>query len=628
MQGNSKPAAVDREHVTLPGERVERSGPWLPYVLGFLGAYVNIMCYGFRYGLGNHGFELPLVNLLRNPSLYPNDPIREGLLRLPTLFWPVVAQMSRWFTTEQVLLIFFVITKAVLFVGMARLVIRMVKDYRLAACIILAIAFSPFLNSLTPFGLSDVLDSIQTHTSLAIAMIVWVGVYLTEGRWLGAVLICGLTTYVSALAAAHTLFAFLFFAILDWRLRRPQILTGALLGVVINIPAIALWHDRLSGAVPKDFVQALLRLAPGHLRLRNHSPHELIFGAGLLAAAGLMVFIAKEAGLRREFRFEMLALSYLIPVALGGFFGEFLLTPRLARLQLLRADSFLILYASLLIQAYGANLLLVEEGLSTGAPFVLGSLSILGPLLAGSRLLWSLFLAMLFWADPRAHFEVVWQQAVRTLRRSPTAGVVLLLCLSVAGGLALSWHRAWPLIPALVGAYVFLYAGGLPTVSRRVSKLAISLCCVAVALAAVRGAHQVPRHPHAWNPIIEQKGAMADWFALQRWAKDHTPTDAQFLVPALPGGFREFSERASWGEWRDGAVVYWFPAFADLYRERMVALGPSWNSPNNYEHQTWEGLSAVARANHLDYIIQSRNVRYAVSPVFANGSYAVYKVPQ
>ncbi len=614
------------ERLGRPNEMVESVSPWLPYMIGFVGAYLNIVAYGFHFGLNNHEFELPLVNLLRNPSLYPNDAIREGLLRLPTLFWPIVAQLSRWLSTEQVLFIFFVLTKIVFFVAVARLGTRMVKDYRLVACIILAIAFSPFLERPTPFGHSNILDYIQTHTSLAVAMILWVGVFLIEEHWMSAIVICGLATYISSLVVVYTLFALLVFAFLDWRRRKGQILAGALLGAVITIPAFALWHDRLSTAVPKGFVQALLMLSPGHLTLRSHPAHQLIYGTGLLAAAVLMPFIARKAGLCRELRLEVLALSYLIPVVLGAFFGEFLLTPGFARLQLLRADSFLVLYAVLLIQVYGANLLLGEEEVRPRATLLLGSLAILLPISRSPGLLWPLFVAMLLWADPKLRFEALWQHLAGSLGRSPATGIVLLACFVTAGRVALAWSSAGGVvILALVGGCLLAYGGSSAIVSARITQLAVALCCTAMVLV---GIDEAPKPSNLWNPIIKPGQIATDWFDVQRWAKDHTPTDAQFLVPTRVGGFRMFSERSCWGEWKDGSVVYWFPPFADVYRQRMEALGPQWKSPANYKHQPWERLLSLALANHLDYIIQFRDVSYAVSPVFSNSTYAVYKVLQ
>ena len=80
-------------------------------------------------------------------------------------------------------------------------------------------------------------------------------------------------------------------------------------------------------------------------------------------------------------------------------------------------------------------------------------------------------------------------------------------------------------------------------------------------------------------------------------------------------------------------IAYHYPPFADVYRQRMLAVGYSWQEwsgtdsmTENYKHLSWGHLLSVARQNHLSYIIQFRDVPYPVSPVFANQHYAVYKV--
>ncbi len=74
---------------------------------------------------------------------------------------------------------------------------------------------------------------------------------------------------------------------------------------------------------------------------------------------------------------------------------------------------------------------------------------------------------------------------------------------------------------------------------------------------------------------------------------------------------------------------------AGIYRRRMAALGlvprGTWvafpEMRENYKRQSWERLVEIARENRLRYIVQFRDVPYPVPPVFANPTYAIYKVP-
>ena len=601
-------------------------------LIGLLGAYCNIVAYGFAYGRYNHEFELALANWLRNPSLYPHDPITEAFARFPTVFWPATAYLSQWLSTEKVLFLFFLLTKLFFFLALARLVARTVKDNRLIAWIVLSVALSPFLNDFTPFGATDILNAVQTHTSLAVALLLWAGVFLVEEHWLGGTLLCALTIYLDALFVVYTLFAFAAFAVVDWPRRRKRILVAALLGAAITLPWVILSRGIFFRGYPPDYVEALLAFYPFHLTLRSHAAYDLLCGAGLLVAAVLMVVVAAKATLARHRRLELLAASYLIPVLLGASFGELLLTPQLARLQFLRADSFLVLYAILLIQIYGAELLLARRGRSTATTFFFSALAILLPLSDLLGLLWALFIAMFLWAYHQERLEGFFQAMARRRSTQALGLLVLLAGITVAGRADADWTSAVVILLTVTGGCLLASGRSANHSAARLTKLTAGVSAIAFIMVAVG---TVPKLSNLWNAEVAPKPLEADWLGAQQWAKANTPQDAQFLVPTYPGGFRVFSERSSWGEWKDGQAAYHFPPFADVYRERMQALGfpwrPEWIRTKtmmaNYKRLSWERLLSVAQANHLSYIIQFRDVNCPTSPVFANHSYAIYKVP-
>src|SRR5215831_14575420 len=106
--------------------------------LALLGVYLNIVAFGFAYGVDNQKFMLAMVNWLKNPALYPNDPITEGFARFPTFFWPAVAYASTWVDTQLVLFLAFLVTKGLFFGALTRLVAAALQDARWIACIVCA----------------------------------------------------------------------------------------------------------------------------------------------------------------------------------------------------------------------------------------------------------------------------------------------------------------------------------------------------------------------------------------------------------------------------------------------------------------------------------------------------------
>ena len=613
------------DHLTEPDLARTHHG----VLLSTVAAYANIVAWGFAYGTYNHEFELPLVNWLHDPSLYPNDPITEAFARFPTIFWPVVTYLSHWMSTERVIFLFFLLTKLLFFTAVVRLVESRVRDEALAACIVLAVALSPFLNDLTPLGASNILEATQTHTSLTVALLVWVGCFLLEGRWIPAALLCGFTIYLDALFYVFILFAFATFAILDWRSRRPAILLAGLLGAAISVPWLVLSRGTIFLRYPKGYVEALLAFYPYHLNLRSHEKYELLSAAGLMLAGGLIVVVARRTRMRPDLRLELLTASFLIPILLGSLFGKFFLTPTLARLQLLRADSFLVLYMTLLIQIYGANLPFAAARIPA-TTFLLSELAILMPLADSLGLVWPLLICGFLWASRPEPFENVCRTISGSRRARFIILSVLLAWIVFAGIAKADWTSTVVILLLIIGGSLFIYQGPEALSIIPAIKLMITVSSVAIVMIA---AGTVPTVGSFWHPTVAQTPLEQDWRAVQEWAKANTPREAQFLVPTYPGGFREFSERSSWGEWKDGQAMYLYPPFEAEYRKRMMAVGYSWGKWNGtkaitetYKHLSWEQLSEVARQNHLSYIIQFRDVAYPVTPIIANQGYAVYKV--
>jgi hypothetical protein len=597
-------------------------------LLGLTGAYLNIVAFGFEFGGGNHEFELPLVNWLRDPSLYPNDPIRKAFTRFPTIFWPVVARLSDWMSTEKILFLFFVLTKVLFFLALAFLLKSKVRDIWLSACIIFSVALSPPLNDQTLLGASDILNAVQTHSSLAIALLLWAAICLLEDRWIAAALICALNMYLSAPYSMYMVFAFAVFAVLDWRRNRKNILAAGLLGAVISTPWFLFGSGVSFHDYPKGYVEALTAFYPFHFTLHGHEAFDFLTTAGLVATAGLMIWVVRASGHHPEIRLEVLTFSFLLPIVAGILLSVIHLTPTIARLQLLRADSFLVLFSVLLIQIYGAKLM--ESPVRAPATsFLLGFSSMLLPLSDTLGLLWWNLPLILFWADQKERFERMVQAAARPIFCRMSICIVIVVCIIYAWTI----HEDESMVMIL---WLFSLVGCLLVSPRRPSPSPTHVRGTTLILAAascvLMAVYEVPKVSRIWNPVVAPTPLETDWRSVQEWARTNTAKDAQFLVPTYPGGFRAFSQRSSWGEWKDGQAMYLYPPFAEIYRQRMLDLGYSWQEwkgsksiTENYRHLSWERLLALARENRLNYIIQFRDVSYPGVPVFANQHYAVYK---
>jgi hypothetical protein len=625
-------------------------------LLVLLSAYLNIIAFGFAYGTGIHTIHLALVNWLRNPSLYPNDPLIEAFAWFPTSFWPAVAYASAWMSTQQLLFAVFILTKVLFFSALVRLVTNALKNGYLVACIVFSIALSPLLSgSVTPLSYSDVLRPVPTQTSLAIALLLWVGALWLEKRWLSAAVLLGIAIHINALFGLFTLVALIVLALYDWQEYKRQIVASLISIGIIGLPWLILSHSATPTAFPHNYVETLLMFYPYHHTLRSHSTFDLVLGSEMFMAAVCMVIAAVKLGITRHPRLELLAGAFLLPFLLGALIGEVFPSPNLMRLQFLRSESFLLLYSMILAQVYGARILLSSQ-IRDPMALLLGALALLMPLsnactlcnLEYIGLLLLLLLSVLWILDPSAlavFVSAAGLTLIRVLGQTWVPGRVV-AAVAVASGLFWAKPRCLTEIFGKIPHSVIAISDRIVApLNRRIrgtnpTKLTLVICgLMIIAIVepiAIPGAIRPWTRP--WNPTIAPTALLDAWRDVQQWAKSNTPQDAKFLVPPYPYGFRVFSERVSWGEWRDGDAIYTFPAFADEWRRRMGAVGIPLTTEDHkhnytmlqryYKEQSWEHLLAVAREHQINYLVQYTEVPYGVPSVFRNKEFAVYRVTE
>ena len=494
----------------------------------------------------------------------------------------IIAKLTVYFSAEHVLFAAFVLTKVIFFYSVARLVCAGLEARWLVCCIVVGTALSGPLNSSMPFGGSGVLMPTSEQFPLALGILVLAGTCLVEGRWWTAVILASAALYFDPLAFAFSMPAFVVFALLDLRHARRTVFSAASLGVCLCVPWLILAKQAVFADYPPRYVEALFTLYPFHFTLSWTPWSSIARGIFVIAAASLMVWMAMKAGIPRLRRVEILGAAYLLPLSLGILFGQMYPLPGMIKLQLLRADSFAILYAFLLSQSYGARLVQSAEHTKAlrAAALVLGTAAVLLPI--SLRLSVPAFIiALLLWIGP--------------LRR---------------------------LLEGVRGP-VFLQ----PWTPMRLASASVAL--VLILVFSVRVA-RLSRLIHVAEPASSRELACRD---VELWMKVHSPVEARSLVPTAGCGFRVFSERGTWGEWTDGNGLPSFPEFAKTYLGRMAALGVppgEWRGlewlEENYKRQTWDHLLDIARLNGLSYIIQFGAVPYPAPAIYRNAEFTVYEV--
>ncbi|HEY9706831.1 MAG TPA: hypothetical protein V6D48_01370, partial [Oculatellaceae cyanobacterium] len=118
------------------------------YIYGFILFILSFVVSGYRIYEKNQDIQIPLVHLLNNPSLYPNDPFAATLLNYPSLLWQGVAIAARVVPLEPLLFSLFLLERLLVIYTAGNLGRTLAGESKLAimgAIAIFAMAISPIL---------------------------------------------------------------------------------------------------------------------------------------------------------------------------------------------------------------------------------------------------------------------------------------------------------------------------------------------------------------------------------------------------------------------------------------------------------------------------------------------------
>ncbi len=126
------------------------------------------------------------------------------------------------------------------------------------------------------------------------------------------------------------------------------------------------------------------------------------------------------------------------------------------------------------------------------------------------------------------------------------------------------------------------------------------------------------------------RGKRDPWADIQIFAKEHSQKDDLFIVPPYMNDFGIYSERATLGDWAEGAnILYMDNAFAKEWLARMNDLG--WKtflgSRSGYNDLSTEQILTTAQKYGAGYIVTEKPKRFDIPRIYENDQFILYTVP-
>ncbi len=563
------------------------------WAYGCLCFVTSLIYTGYDAISGNRAVSLAAVELLRDATLYPSDPIRDTLPRYVSVLWWVVAWLSRYFPLEPMELVLFLAARALLFYAVYRLAKALAPGSFLAAAssmTVFALVPQPILAEGT------IMVSIFEQSATAVPFVLLALADFIEKRYWRSAIWLGIVTNLTVMYAAYTTIYLFAIALLpafraDWK----RWVKSIWLLLAVSLPVIALLISQGGTAHPD--------VALWYKANRFRSAHHLFPLAFALrywvtflvscAFVGAVCFLTRRS-------YPLLSRLGIAWLAANGIalFMAFVVAyvarfPTATASQPAKAVDLLVAPAGVLVAC--ATSLLLERAL--GQARVTSTFFLYLPLWFISINIWSYSahpkVALFLWLI--ASFVVIvyraWGRGQEAREAHSSLRCALTLCLALT---------------LVVGGFRQLQAGGL----------------------RVRFA------------------ASSDIYPIAVWAQRNTTGDVVFLIP--PGdqddwpSFRALSRRGVFVTWKDGTHILFAPQYTEEWVNRIAAIGfdirkqklglrgrsPVDGSNINelYFKLQDEDVKRIASRYRIDYWIVPVEKPSAFPEVFRHGKWKVLQV--
>ena len=159
------PNATLLDKVKLPDFGQWGFSLWLQGLILFL---TSLIISGYQIYSGNHAVQIPLIQSINDPTLFPNDPFVSTLVHYIGPIWRILGVSINYVSLETLLGLFFLASRALIFIAAARLAMTLNPSSKLAgvgAMAFFALYPSPII------GHGTLVSSYFEHTSFSVAFL-------------------------------------------------------------------------------------------------------------------------------------------------------------------------------------------------------------------------------------------------------------------------------------------------------------------------------------------------------------------------------------------------------------------------------------------------------------------------
>ena len=524
--------AILVDKVKLPEFGQWRFSLWLQGSILFL---TSLIISGYQIYSGNHAVQIPLIQSINDPTLFPNDPFVSTLVHYIGPIWRLLGVLKNLVSLETLLGLFFLASRALIFIAAARLAMTLNPSSKLAG--VGAMAF--FALYPTPIiGHGTLVNNYFEHTSLAIAflLLATASFYTMRPYYWALWLAIGFNLNVLYGVYACVYFAALFLLDTNYRSNWKNWILPGFLFVVLASPTIV----QTASAFRVDTVDQELWLRVSEVRHPFHifpltwKPFKYNLLFAFISCFVIVIYLGKKE-LSKLYKHGIIWLAVSLCWLIYAFAAAYIAqSPAMLVMEPARGMDLWFIFAAISMIAVFSRL--IEKNMSN------------------KRLNIILFFFSIFWFW---FFEFTFLME----------WIFLILTIGVI------WKPLWR----------FVLREGNPT---RLSNIVV---LIVMFLGLITFSIQL--YSDRVITIIRYPKSQIQEVA--EWAVENTSKGDVFLIDPNWSEFRALSQRPVYVTWKDGTAILWERSFVSEWVTRIESFGFSFENTN--ESGTADGFRPLTR---------------------------------
>lgn len=545
--------------------------------------FVSILITGYHVYTGNQVLIFPFVFSINSPNLYPNDPFFSTLVHYAAPIWRLVGMLSNYFSLEIVLVVLFLVTRALILYAAARLGMTLTNGSWLAGIGAMAF-FALFPSPLVGHG-TLIADHFE-HTSMSLGFLLLAATAFYSVRPIYWALWLALGFNLNSMYGTYAClyFAAVFLIDAEYRKDWKNWIKSGLLFLLLASPTILITASafRIEAYNTQLWLQASEARSPQHLY-----PHTWVPLAYFSLSVFILFYVFTLYSVRKEharlFKHGLIWLAVGLFWLFYGFFAAYIA----------KSPAMLVMHPA--------------RGMDLWFSFaVIATIAVFSNLIETSPTLKRLYVILLF-------VSILWYYIFDFQQLTLIIWLIIGIGVLLNPIWSLVFKQAEPLRLSYIVVFIVMIFG-----IYTLSKTSLS---------------DFLQHPIGYpDPEIRE---------IATWAEENTSIEKQFLVNPNWGEFRSLSKRPVFVTWKDGSAILWERSYVDEWVSRTEALGYDFDNPeeigmtsamvelwnNLYEDLKDDQVISLASEYPIDYWVVALDHPSSFTEVFRTAQYKVLELP-